>query len=178
MQPEIDTWFNSWDRLASVTQGSLFFFVFIILVMRVSGKRTASQMNNFDWIVTVAMGSLAASGILLKDVSIADASLAIGILAACQWGTTWLITRSERFARLVKPAPRLLADGGRMLTEAMHKERVSEAEILSRLRQQGYAQGSEAQWVVLETDGSLTVIPRQATELAAAETMGNVSGKT
>ena len=178
MQPEIDVWFNSWDRLASVAQGSLFFFVYIVLIMRVSGKRTASQMNNFDWIVTVAIGSLAASGILLQDVSVADAALAIAILTACQWATTWLITRSEGFSRLVKPAPRLLMEGGRMLTRAMRRERISHAELLSRLRRQGYVRGAEAQWVVLETDGSLTVIPRQGVGLADAETMGNVRWKT
>ena len=52
-------WFESWDRLQNVAIAAVFFYAFIVLLVRVLGKRTTSQMNNFDWIITIAVGSLA-----------------------------------------------------------------------------------------------------------------------
>ncbi|MSU91651.1 DUF421 domain-containing protein [Rhodobacteraceae bacterium 2CG4] len=141
---DVDIWFNSWARLQSIAVGSVFFFVFIVALMRLSGKRTTGQMNNFDWIITVAIGSLASSGILLKNVSIADAALAMVLLAALQSATTWLALRSPRFAGLVKPHPRILAEDGRYLREALRAERVTEAEVRAKLRAHGMTRLSEA----------------------------------
>lgn len=104
---------------------------------RILGKRTTSQMNNFDWMVTVAVGSLAASGVLLKDVPIADATLAIAIIFVLQWLTPWLVLRSELFCKLIKAEPRMLLAKGELQKDAMRAERVLKAEVLNLLRQQG-----------------------------------------
>lgn len=174
MENEIPTWFNSWERLWSVLQSAIVIFVFIVSFIRVSGKRTTSQLNNFDWIVIVAIGSLASSGIMLKNVSVADATLAIVTITLLQWVTTWLANRHDWFARLIKSSPRMLTHKGELLKEAMRDERVSEAEIKSALRQQGYTSVEDANWVVLESNGAMTVIPRQDIELSKADVIDNV----
>lgn len=174
MTQDIDTWFNSLDRLESVGLGAVVFYVLIVLLTRALGKRATAQMNNFDWVVTVAVGSLAASGILLKEVSIADAALAIIILGALQWLSTWLAAKSEFFAGLLKPRPRMLLHEGSLIQEALKKERVSRSEVFTALRQSGYADPAEANWVILENDGSLTVIPRKDVRLEDAELMKDV----
>ena len=175
MNKSIDTWFNGLDRLESVTISAIVFYFLIILMTRLAGKRTTGQMNNFDWIVTVAVGSLAASGILLKDVSIADAALSIAILFALQWLVTWLVLRSDLVCRLIKARPRLLLDNGHIKEKAMRHERISEAEIYDALREQGFVRLADANWVILENDGKLTVIPHSDTTLGDAELMSDVA---
>ncbi len=174
MENEIQTWFNSPARLWSVFQSAVFVFVFIVVFIRLSGKRTTSQMNNFDWIVLVAIGSLASSGVMLKDVSVSDAVLAIVTITLLQWLTTWLANRYEWFAGLIKSPPRMLTHKGEFLKEAMRDERVSEAEIRLALRQQGYTSVEDANWVILESNGNMTVIPRQDKDLSDADVMDNV----
>jgi len=174
MENDVSTWFNSWERLWSVGQGTVFFFVFIVVLIRISGKRTTSQMNNFDWIVLVAIGSLASSGILLENVSIADAGFAIVLLAFLQWLTTWLVIRSDRFANLIKPSPRMLTHKGKLLEGPMRKERISRHEIEAVLRGQGFTALSDANWVILESDGSMTVIPKQDADLSDVDLMRSV----
>ncbi|WP_044301400.1 DUF421 domain-containing protein [Rhodopirellula sallentina] len=175
MKESIDTWFNSVDRIESVAIASVYFYLFVILVVRVSGKRLTSQMNNFDWIVNIAIGSLVGSGILLKDVSITDATIAIAILASLQWLTTYLVLRSSIFRQVVKPKPALLTHKGQFVTENMQRERISESEVIAKLREKGFTSLDEANWVVIETDGSLTVIPQGAMTFGEAKLLSDVS---
>jgi len=176
--PDINFWFNEWDRIQAVAVGAVLFFCVAILLMRVLGKRTTSQMNNFDWIVTVAIGSLVSSGILLKDVSVSDAFTAVIVLGACQWFTTWVVIQAPWMARVVKPTPRLLMHDGEVLKEAMRKERISVDELYGRLRENGHSQLETVKWVVLETDGRMTVISARDVDrdLDEAELLGNVKG--
>lgn len=174
MDETINTWFNSPERIESVATGAVVFYLLIVVMVRLMGKRTTGQMNNFDWLVTVAVGSLAASGILLQNVSIADAALAIVIIFLLQWLTTWLVLKSPLVCRLIKAEPRLLLSDGRMLKDAMRKERISEAEIYTALREQGLVSPEDANWVILENDGRMTVIASKNIALGDAKLMDDV----
>ena len=161
MKTQPDTLYNSTQHIVSTGFSAVVLFVVIVLLIRMLGKRATGQMSNFDWIVSVTVGSLAASGILLKEVSLADAVLAIAVLGVLQWSTAWLAARSEWFEKLVRAKPRLLVHKGRLLEEDMRRERISRHEIFAYLRANGYVGPEEANWVVLENDGTMTVIPRQ-----------------
>ncbi|GGC40060.1 DUF421 domain-containing protein [Novosphingobium marinum] len=133
----------------------------IILFIRISGKRSTSQMNNFDWVVTVALGSLAASGIILKDVPALQVIFAFGLLLLLQFILTKLIYRSEFAANLVKAEPALLVADGKFCRETMRNERVTEAEVNAAIRAAQLTDLSQVRWVILETDATMSVIPRE-----------------
>ncbi len=78
------------ERNLSIIASSLYFYVLVVALVRLMGKRTTAQMNNFDWIINVAVGSLVASGILFKNVPVMGATAAILTIAICQWLLTWL----------------------------------------------------------------------------------------
>ena len=155
-------WFSNWERVWAIVVASVFFYVFIIGFVRVLGKRTTGQMNNFDWLVTIIIGSLASSGILLDSVAIVDAAIAILALGGLQWLVTFVVLRSERFANIIKADPLLLVHKGRFLRDAMRSARISEEEIQGALRSRGLLELNRANWVILETNGELTVIERDA----------------
>lgn len=140
----------------------------VVLFIRLVGKRATSQMNNFDWIVTVAMGSIVGSAIVLKDVVLLDAVLAIGLLLAIQFGVTWLSVRSDRAEQVVKAFPTLLVYAGRFHEEAMRRERISRQEVWAAVRQSGLTRLEAVGAVVLESDAQLSVIPSSAMQGAAA----------
>ena len=167
--------FDSFSRIGGIALSSLFFWLLIVVLIRLSGKRTTSQMNNFDWIITVAIGSLAASGILLEGVTLVDASVAILVLGLCQFGVTWLVVRSDRFAKIVKAEPELLLHKGEYLEEPMKRTRVTKSEIDAALRENGIVDAKDASWVILETDGTLSVIPRQDVSVGDAATLEGVA---
>ena len=165
--------FNSFFR---ILLSAPLLYLTIIIMVRISGKRTSSHMNNFDWIIVVAMGSLVASGIMTKDASILDVIFSIGLLLGFQYILTWSIIRSERIAKLVKATPRLLVYQGEYLETALRKERVTKREILSALREQGIHTLEEVEAVVLEADAAFSILRKNNNESKIAQTLTGVKG--
>jgi len=152
--------FDGFEPLLRIAISVPVMYFAVIAFVRLSGKRTTSQMNGFDWIVTVAMGSLVASGIVSRSVPLADTLLAIALLLALQYAVTRTVRDSAAVSRLIKAEPRLLVRDGRFLPVALAAERMTEGEVLSTVRGQGIASLDEVAAVVLETDASISVIPR------------------
>ncbi len=133
-------------------------YVAIVIAMRLFGKRSTSQMNNFDWIVTVALGSLMASGILVADVTVLEGVAAMYTLLGLQWLLTHLLRASDTATRTIKSKPTLLVLNGKILRPALVRERIIEEEIYAAVRQAGYSRISDIAWIVLETNSKLSVI--------------------
>ncbi len=142
----------------------------LVLFLRTTGKRTLSKLNAFDLVVTVALGSTLSSAFLSPQVTLSELLTAFALLCFLQFAVAWLSVRSLRFQRIVKAEPSLLVFRGRMLPARLKSERVAEAEILAALREHGVPRLEDAHAVVLETDGSLSVI-----QGGPADTLGNVS---
>lgn len=172
MQETID-WFKNWNDVIDTALSTVLFYILIVILVRVFGKRSTAQLNNFDWIINITVGSLAASGILLDSVPALRATVAIVVIMILQFILTWVVIRSKFAAHLVKASPTLLTHKGQYIHSALRETRISKEEICSALRQHGLAK-NDANWVVLETDGRLTVIPKQDIELDEPNAMGNV----
>jgi uncharacterized membrane protein YcaP (DUF421 family) len=140
----------------------------LVAVLRVSGKRTLSKMNAFDLVVTVALGSTLATVLLSRDVPLVDGLLAFVVLVGLQLAITASSLRWPRFAGLVKSEPRALLYRGRVLHGALREERVLETELQAAIRQAGHAGYAGVDLVVLETDGSFSVLPSVPDPNAAA----------
>ncbi|HEX6126976.1 MAG TPA: YetF domain-containing protein [Pyrinomonadaceae bacterium] len=146
----------------------VFAYAALILSLRISGKRTLSKWNAFDFVVTIALGSTLATVILSKDVAFAEGIFALGLLIALQFVITWLSVRFDWVERLVKGEPTLLFDKGKFLRDAMERQRVAEDEVRMAIRAQGIAAIEAVEAVVLETDGSFSVIKRSKVESRTA----------
>ncbi|SDC32666.1 DUF421 domain-containing protein [Belnapia rosea] len=152
--------FDNWMGLLRVVIIGTLAYTALVLLLRVTGKRTLSKMNAFDLVVTVALGSTLATVLLSKDVALAEGVVAFTLLVLLQYAITWLSVRSDRVRSLVKAEPCLLLRDGQFLREAMRRERVTEDEVQAAARAQGIASLDDAAAAVLETDGSLSVIRR------------------
>ncbi|WP_426060792.1 DUF421 domain-containing protein [Hymenobacter sp. B1770] len=150
--------FSSWTSVVRTIVIGTLAYASLILLLRISGKRTLSKMNAFDFVVTVAMGSTLASVLLNKSVPLIDGILAFALLIGLQFAITWLAVRYKAVSRLVKAEPTLLVYQGQYQQEAMRVERVTEGEILAGLRERGISSLMEAAAVILETDGTLNVL--------------------
>lgn len=149
-----DTWY---DLLRVVIVGSVGYMC-LILCLRISGKRTLSKMNMFDFVVTVALGSTFASLILSKDVALAEGIVAFSLLIGLQYLVAWLSVRSHRFRKFVKGEPTLLFYQGRYLHDTMRAERIAMEEVRFAVRAQGLSDMRQVAAIVLETDGTFTVV--------------------
>ena len=150
--------FSSWDALGRVLIVGSLAYVALVFMLRVSGKRTLSKMNAFDFVVTVAIGSVLASTLTSKDSALAEGVLALALLIGLQYVITWLSVRSNRFQRLIKATPTLVYYQGEFIAEAMTRQRVTTEEVRSAIRKHGSSRMEAVEAVVLEADGSFTVL--------------------
>lgn len=155
-----DFLFDGWTGIAKILIAAPVIYILVVALTRVSGKRSASQMNNFDWIVTVAIGSLVASAVLSQGVAIAEAALAITALFALQYGFTLGARRWGKVERLLKARPKILLAHGEFDEAAMDAERVTRSEILAAIRESGNRRLDEVEYVILESDARFSVIAR------------------
>ncbi|WP_033075510.1 DUF421 domain-containing protein [Sphingopyxis sp. MWB1] len=134
----------------------------LILILRAAGKRALSKLNAFDLVVTVALGSTLSTVLLSGDIAFAEGALAFAMLALLQWLVAKLSIHSDFVQQITRAKPRLLMRDGEICADALRDERVTRAEVYSAIRGQGIARTAEVAAVVLETDGSLSVIARPA----------------
>ncbi|MEJ6981277.1 YetF domain-containing protein [Pedobacter sp. P351] len=130
----------------------------LIFMLRISGKRTLAQMKEFDFIVTVALGSTLATVLLSKDVALADGALALALLISLQYLLAYISVRSKAFSKLISSEPTLIFYKGNFLGKALKKERVTEAEVRSILRSNGVTSIKQVEAVVMESNGQFTVV--------------------
>lgn len=163
--------FQDWVLLGRTAVVGVASYVALIAILRVSGKRTLAKMNAFDFIVTIALGSTMASILLSPDVALAEGLLALMLLVSLQYVTAWTSSRFGRFKRIVTSEPTLLFMRGEPLPRAMASERVAEMELHQAARQQGFASLGDVEAIVLESDGTFSVLGRGSGDQSALATV-------
>ena len=152
--------FDDWPGLARVVIVGAPAYVALVFFLRISGKRTLSKMNAFDFIVTVALGSTLATALLSQDVALVEGMTAFALLIGLQYLVTWTSVRAPWIRRFVTGEPQLVALRGELLTGSLRRVRVLPDEVHSAIRGQGIQYLEDVEAVVLETDGSFSVVAR------------------
>ena len=151
-------WFDSWaDSLRTLLVGSASYAA-LISILRFSGKRTLAQLNAFDLVVTVALGSTFATILLSSEVAWVEGVIAIGLLVALQFVVARASTRWPIVRRVIAASPVAVARAGRLDHDALRRHRLTEAEVLQAARSAGYGDLDSVAVVVLETNGTISII--------------------
>ena len=156
--------FNTWSDIVRVLVLGIAGYIALIFFLRVSGKRTLSKLNASDFVITVALGSTFGSFILSKDISLSEGLTGLAVLIWLQHMISWLTVRSDFIKGVVRGEPTLVYYNGEYLKDAMKRSRVVESEIEQSVRNEGHANLEDVGAVILETDGSFSIIGRSEIE--------------
>ncbi|WP_230383851.1 DUF421 domain-containing protein [Pedobacter endophyticus] len=107
--------FSNWESIGQTFLVGVLAYFSLILMLRISGKRTLSQMKEFDFIVTVALGSTLASVLLTKEISLMDGVIAMGVMIGLQYILAYVSVRSKTFSKLISSEPTLIFYKGNFL---------------------------------------------------------------
>ena len=151
--------FNGLPGLGRTVVAALFAYAGVILILRISGKHALSKMHVFDWVVTVALGSTMANILLSEDVALAEGLLAIAMLVSLQWIVAKASVLYTPWRNFLRSDPKIILRHGNVDSELMVSERVTEVEVDTAIRMRGFGDRSAIAFVVLESNGSLSVIP-------------------
>ena len=153
---------TDWENIIRILVITVTTYVSLIVLLRAFGKRTLSKMNAFDFVVTIALGSILATAILDKSIPVAEGVSGLFFLVFLQYLISWLSSRSRIVSRFVKASPSLLVYKGEILFEMTKRERITTDEIFAMAREHNIGSLKDIMSMVLETDGSITVLPYSA----------------
>ena len=151
---------SNWETIWNTTIVGIITYLFLIIVLRVSGKRTLSQMNIYDFAVTVALGSILASTITSSDTSAMTGIFAFTLLVILQYIIAKLAVHFQPFNKLIKSEPTILFYKGRYDWENMKKQRITRDDLLQAVRQQQVSSTDDILAVIIEANGTLSVLKK------------------
>jgi uncharacterized membrane protein YcaP (DUF421 family) len=150
----------------------------IIFLVRIVGLRSFSKMTNFDFVMTVAMGSLLAGASQSREwTGLLQTMTAMASLFATQYGVAKVRQTWPRFDALVQNTPKVLMRDGVILHDALRKTRVSEEDLIAKLREANAMDLSNVAAVILETTGDVSVLHGGRPDDALYTGVADVSGK-
>lgn len=149
---------TSWEAVARAAILAAGGYFGLVLFLRLAGKRSTSKLNQYDWAMTVALGSMLATTALSTSIPLAVGLTAFATIIALQFAIAWTVVRSETVRGFVEAEPRLLYYRGTFLRDRMRKERIAEEEIRVAVREAGHGTLDSVIAVILETSAELSVV--------------------
>src|SRR5215212_6565858 len=140
-----------------VLRATLAYF-FILLLMRVVGRRELSTLEPFDLIMLVVVGDLIQQGVTQNDFSVVGLTIAV-----LQMGVSWIGFRSPtKVGVVIEGEPMVLVEDGKWIEKNLRRERLTEDEVLSDARRDSISRLDQIEWAILETGGQITFIKKEA----------------
>jgi len=136
-------------------------YVFLLALLRVTGKRQIGQMAPFDLVLLLVLSNAVQNAMTGGDNSFTAGVISAVTLVTTNWVVGRLTARSKWLEALVEGRPRVLIKEGHVLEEAMAGEKITRHELMAALRAEGCACLSDVHFAVLENSGHITVVPRR-----------------
>jgi uncharacterized membrane protein YcaP (DUF421 family) len=136
-------------------------FVFLFVVMRVTGRRELGQLEPFDLILLVVVGDLVQQGVTQNDYSVTGTLLAVSTFVALTVAVSYLGYRFRGLRPLLEGEPIVLVQDGRVIEPNLRRERITREELLAQARLNEIPSLVEVRWAVLETGGQISFIRRE-----------------
>ena len=154
---------------------TLVVYVILMAGMRLMGKRQIGELEVSDLITTLLLSEIATLPIENPDVPVLHAVIPIVTLVTIEVIVAVVLCRCPRLRQRMEAPPSILICRGKLDQSQLSRNRMSVEELFAGLRQQGISDPSEAEYVIMEKNGKLSVIPKQAHRNA---TVGDVDGET
>jgi uncharacterized membrane protein YcaP (DUF421 family) len=137
-------------------------YIFLVVVLRVSGKRQVGQLSILELVVILIISDAVQNSMVGENSTVWGGLVAVLTLLALDLGLSRLAERSRRVRRVVEGEPRLLIRDGKLLQRAIREEGIEADDVRAAVRRAGLERIDDVRIAVLETDGSISVVPMSA----------------
>lgn len=150
------------ETLAFAALQSVFLYLFIVLGLRWLGKPSMAQSTTFGYLVIALLGSAAESGLYAGSGSMLAGLVSLVALLAADWLLSLLLARSGRLRRAVAGQPLVLVHDGQFVPTHLRRAGLSQRDVQAAVRERGYKRVQDVRLAVLEANGEIGVIPKDA----------------
>ncbi|MCZ4094048.1 MULTISPECIES: DUF421 domain-containing protein [Sinorhizobium] len=146
--------------MESVARGAAIYFI-LLIVLRLSGRRTVAQMTTFDFVLLLIIAETTQQALLGEDFSITNATVLILTLFGLDILLSYVKRSMPKVALLLDGTPTVLIAEGKIDTHALKRARVDLEEVLAAAREQhGLARLDQIRFAILEADGGISIVPQ------------------
>ena len=135
-------------------------YFFVLIILRLTGKREIGQLSPFDFVVAIIIAELAAMPMERTDIPLWHTFLILSLLGLLEVGISYLTLKNRTIRMLICGSPQIIIKNGKLLRSEMKKSRYNLDDILAQLRERGIAKIQDVEFGVLECSGKLSVIPK------------------
>ncbi|MHB8510719.1 MAG: DUF421 domain-containing protein [Actinomycetota bacterium] len=149
----------AWMPLVAAAGATALVYVFLIAAIRIFGRRQTGQLTVVDLIVVLLLGSAVETAMIHGNTSLLVALVSASTLLVMNRILTFALLRSKRLRHIVNGGPVLLVNNGQFIEEHLHRTGMTKQDAEEAIRERGYASASDVRYAILETDGTVSVIP-------------------
>jgi len=146
----------------SIVARTAIVYVALLLGLRLAGKREMGQMTPFDLVVILLIANAVQNAMVGPDTSVTGGLIAAGVLIVSNYGVAEARERLPWLRRAVEGTPTLLISNGEFVSQHLRREGIDEDEVVMAIREHGVADVKDVRMAVLETDGSISIVPADA----------------
>jgi len=154
-----------------------FVYFFLLIVVRVLGKREIGNTSAFDLIVALILGEVV-DEIIYGDVTILQGVIAIVVVAIWHLVNSWASFKSEFIDKLTGASPTVMIKNGQIQRKNLAKERLNEEELFSELRMMGVEDKKEVKQATLEPNGTISVLLEEWAKPVQKQDLSKPTAKT
>jgi uncharacterized membrane protein YcaP (DUF421 family) len=141
-----------------------FGYLFLVLMVRIVGRRPGKQLTPFEFVLIFYLGGLTLTGIVGDEVSLTNAVCQILTVGTCHYVLAWLRYRSSRVAQLLDGVPLFLLEQGQWRTATLRQMRIQDDDVMDMARAQGIRDLSGIRAAILETFGEISILSNDEDE--------------
>jgi uncharacterized membrane protein YcaP (DUF421 family) len=149
-------------ELLTVGGHTIAIYIFLVLGLSLLGHRETSQLGLVEIVIIMVLGSAVETAMVAGDTSLQAGLISAAILMLCNLVMTRLFERSKWLRLVIIGHPITLVDNGRILARRARAAGLSDDDILEAIRERGYKSLDDVRYAILEMDGNISVIARDA----------------
>jgi uncharacterized membrane protein YcaP (DUF421 family) len=143
---------------------AILIYLFLVIALRIAGKRELAQLNTLDFVVLLAVANAVQNGLIGNDNSVTGAVVGAAVLFVVNGALAFLLFRKARLRRWVEGTPTMLIRDGRLDEAGLRREEMTHEELLTEVQQAGADTFAEVETAMLEPSGKVVVVPKRPDE--------------
>lgn len=159
------------NELLLVIVRTILVLVILFVLTKLMGKKQVSQMNMYDYIVGITIGSIAADISLDIEKNMIAGIVALAIYSLSGVLVTYLTLKNMRLRRLLCGVPTILIENGKIIERNLYKEGIDVNDLQEEARQNGYFDLSKVNYAILETSGKVSFLSFAKDEMVTKKDM-------
>ncbi|MCL2564909.1 MAG: DUF421 domain-containing protein [Defluviitaleaceae bacterium] len=148
------------DRVLQTVVSSTIAIIALFILARIMGKKQMSQLNFFDYVIGITIGSIASEYAVVRSVHAAEGLTALVVVSLFSILFSYISVKSYRGRKILDGVPVVLIENGKLMEKSILKERLSINDLLEECRQKNIFDIANVEFAILETSGRLSILPK------------------